>query len=103
MFAPKSVKKSAWKHRLAWRDQQKIPTTDVEKYDLLEAGLREKQIEFPSLDATGETFKDLLYSAYPKLRDGRGFELCRCPTNSRMLDTHCPVISSCSQGEGREC
>lgn len=35
--------------------QQKIPTTDVEKDDLLEAGLGEKQIEFPSLDDTGET------------------------------------------------
>ena len=37
--------------RLAWRDQHKIPTMDVEKDDLLEAGLREKVIEFPSLDA----------------------------------------------------
>lgn len=69
------------KHRfvcLALRDQQKIPTTDVEKNNLLEAGLGEKVIEFPSLEASGEQFKDLLYSAYPKLRDGGGFELCRC-------------------------
>ena len=99
VFAPKSkkVKKIAWKHRfvcLAWRDQQNIPTTDVEKDDLLEAGLGEKQIEFPSLDTTSEMFKDLLYSAYPKLRDGGGFELCRCLPNSRMLEPLTPIALS---------
>ena len=73
------MKKCAWKHRfvcLSWRDQQKIPTTDVEKDDLLEAGLGEKLIEFPSLDTSGEQFKDLLYSAYPKLRDGGCADVC---------------------------
>ena len=47
----KKPKKCVWKHRfvcLAWRDQQKIPTTDTDKDDLLEAGLGEKLIEFPS-------------------------------------------------------
>ena len=84
----KKPKKRAWKHRfvcLAWRDQHKIPTTDVEKDDLLEAGLGEKVIEFPSLDANGEEFKEI-YSEYPKLRDGGGFELCRCLPNSRNLE-----------------
>ena len=34
-----------WKHKfvcLAYRDQHRIPTTDVEKDDLLQAGLGEK-------------------------------------------------------------
>ena len=59
---------------------------DVEKDDLLEAGLGEKLIEFPSLEASPEQFKDLLYSANPKLQDGGGFELCRGLRNSRMLE-----------------
>lgn len=58
----------------------------MEKDDLLEAGLGEKVIEFPSLEASAEQFKDLLHSAYPKLQDGGGFELCRCLPNSRMLE-----------------
>ena len=28
----------------------------------------------------------MLYSEYPKLRDGGGFELCRCLPNSRNLE-----------------
>ena len=88
---------------LAWRGQQKIPTTDVKKDDLLEAGLGEKQIEFPSLDGTGETFKELLYSAFPKLHDGGGFELCRCLPNSRMLEPLTPIALSLFSREDREC
>ena len=59
-FASKSKrpKKCAWKHCfvcLAWHDQHKI----TEKDDLLEAGLGEKVIKFPSLDASGEEFKEI--------------------------------------------
>ena len=98
-FASKSKrpKKCAWKHCfvcLAWCDQHKIPTTDVEKDDLLEAGLGEKVIEFPSLDASGDEFKEILYSEYPKLRDGGGFELCRCLPNSRNLEALTSVALS---------
>ena len=67
-------------------DQPKIPTTDTEKDDLLEAGLGEKVIEFPSLDASGEELKEILYSEFPKLRDAGGFQLCRCIPNSRNLE-----------------
>ena len=59
---------------LAWRNQQKILTTDT---DLLEAGLGEKLIEFPTLDISGEELKEILYSNFPKLRDGGGYQLCR--------------------------
>ena len=44
---------------LAWRDQHKILTTGTKKDDLLEAGLGEKVIKFPSLDASGEEFKEI--------------------------------------------
>ena len=53
---------------------------------MLEAGLGEKVIAFPSLDVTGDEFKEILYPEYPKLRDGGGFELCRCLPNSRNLE-----------------
>ena len=77
----KKAKKFAWKHRfvcLAYCDQHKIPTTDVEKDDLLEAGLGEKVVEFPSLDATAEEFREVLYDVFPKLKEGGGYQLCRC-------------------------
>ncbi len=74
-----------WKHRfvcLAWRDQTKIPTTDTEKDELLDAGLREKVIAFPSISISGEQFKETLFSDFPKLRDSGGFELCKCVPNT---------------------
>lgn len=43
------AKKCVWKH-----------TTDVEKDDLLEAGLREKMVSFPSLEANGDESKEIL-------------------------------------------
>lgn len=55
LFRKKSVKwapKCIWKHRfvcLAYRDQCKIPTSDVEKDDLFRAGLGEKEVVFDSL------------------------------------------------------
>lgn len=55
----KKQKKCVWEHcfvRLLCRDQKKNPTTDVEKDDLLEAGLGEKVVEFLSLDCTAEEF-----------------------------------------------
>ena len=89
----KKKKTCAWKHRfvcLGLRDQPMIPTTDVEKDDLLTAGLGEKVVEFPCLEASGEELKEVLYSAFPKLEDGGGFQLCRCIPNSRNLE----VLSS---------
>ena len=85
----KKAKSKIWKHRfvcLGYFDQPKIPTTDTEKDDLFRAGLGEKEIEFSSLQMSSEEFRDILYSAYPKLKDGGGFELCRCIANSRNLE-----------------
>lgn len=93
----KAKKTCAWKHRfvcLGYYDQGRIPTTDVDKDELLKAGLGEKVIEFPSLHASGEEFRDLLYSFFPKLKDGGGFELCRCVPNSRNLEVLSDVVHS---------
>lgn len=98
-FASKSKrpKKIMWKYRffcLAWRNQQKIPTMDIEKDNLLEAGLGEKVVEFTSLEISGEEFKDILLCEFPKLRDGGGFELCKCAPNSRNLQALTSVVLS---------
>ena len=42
-------------------------------------------VVFPSLDADGEEFRDMLYMAFPELRDGGRFEFCKCIGNSTTL------------------
>jgi len=49
----KEEKCVVWCHRfvcLAYRGQSRQPTTDADKEELYQAGLREKEIEFQSLD-----------------------------------------------------
>ena len=63
--------KCLWKHKfvcLAYHDQTKIPTTDVEKDDLLCAGLGEKEIEFYNLEIGSDEFRELLYKHFRRLR-----------------------------------
>ena len=79
----------AWKHRfvsLAYCGQQRIPTTDFEKDELFVAGLGEKEVEFDQLDLDANGFRDVLLRAFPKLQDAGGFQLCKCPPNSRALE-----------------
>ena len=83
----KSVDK--WKHKffcLAFRDQERIPTTDGEKDELLQAGLGEKEITFCNLNMSAESFRDLLQDHFPQLRDSGGYHLCKCKPNSRELE-----------------
>ena len=85
----KKSKKCVWKHRfvcLSYVGEYKVPTSAVTKDDLLKAGLGEKNIEFSSLDIPAEEFRDVIYDNFPKLRNGGGFELCRCLPNSRHLE-----------------
>lgn len=82
-------KQSVWKHRfvcLAYTDQTRIPTSDLEKDELLEAGLGEKEIEFFSQDMSFEDIKDVLYDEFPRLRDGGGFQLLKGVANSHKLE-----------------
>ena len=70
----KKKKTCVWKHRfvcLGLRDQPRIPTTDVEKDDLLTAGLGEKVVEFPCLEASGEEMNEVLYSTVRLLHQQR--------------------------------
>ena len=93
LFAKKSKKgqssKCIWKHKficLAYHNQSRIPTTDVDKDDLLRAGSGEKEIEFHNLDIDADEFRDLLYQHFLSLKDGGGFEFFECGANSRNLE-----------------
>lgn len=81
--------KIQWKHKfvcLAYRDQTRIPTTDVEKDDLLQAGLGEKEIAFYKMNADAEQFRNVLFKHFHQLRHAGGFQLCKCLPNSRKLE-----------------
>ena len=62
----------------------RVPTTRSEKCMLEEAGLGEKILTIP-LDSSAQTFSKVLSEAYPKLKDGGGYELLRCECHSRDL------------------
>lgn len=85
----KKAKRAAWKHEfvcLAYCQQKKVPTTECERDELFEAKLGKKEIEFSTLEMDANAFREVLYEAYPKLRDGGGFQLCRCIPNSWELE-----------------
>ncbi len=85
----KAEKKVAWKHRfvcLAYKDQDKTPTTDFEKDELRRAGLGEKEVVFSSLGLDVDEFKEVLFASFPRLREGGGYQMLKCLPNSRKLD-----------------
>ena len=85
----KSDKKVAWRHKfvcLAYRDQERSPTTDSDKDELFQAGLGEREISFPSLDMNATDFKGVLLESFPKLKDGGGYQLLKGVPNSRTLE-----------------
>ena len=54
----------AWKHTfvcLAYKDQNRIPTTELEKDELYEAGLGTQDIEFSSINMNAEEFLEMLH------------------------------------------
>ena len=85
----KVEKRVVWRHRfvcLAFRDQSRQPTTDADKEELYQAGLGEKEIEFESLDLSQLEFRELLYTSFPRLKEGGGFQLLRGLPNSRAME-----------------
>ena len=85
----KVEKRAAWRHKfvcLAYRDQERIPTTDVDKEELYQAGLGEKELSFDTLDMPQEDFRELLFESFPRLRDGGGFQLLKGMPNSRSTE-----------------
>ena len=60
--------------------------TGNEKDILFKVGLGEKLVEFNNIDATVEEIRDVLYTTFPKLQDAKGFILCKCVANTRILE-----------------
>lgn len=70
-----------------------MPTSTSEKLMLEEAGLWEKTVCVPDLDCGRDEFRSIILATYPKLHEGGGFELLRCPQNSRELVLIGPKIA----------
>ena len=38
------------------------------------------------MDMSADEFKEIVFEAFPKLRDTGGYQICKCVPNSRKLD-----------------
>ena len=56
---------------------------------LIEAGLGPKIFSVP-LCSSGEEFREIILSKFPKLKDGGGFDLLRCIPNTKHLHVISP-------------
>ena len=66
--------------------QSVVPQSNYERDILLEAGLGEKKVFIPDVDASGEEFRSVLYQAFPKLKDAGGYAFGKCKANSRCIE-----------------
>lgn len=68
---------------------------------LLEAGLGEKKVSFANIDCAPEEYCEKLFLTFPKLREAGGFEMMRCCSNTRVLETIAPsaLQSPCATPE----
>ena len=106
----KKAKVSSWTHRfmcLSGKDDNRIPTTTVERETLALGGLGEKKVHVPNVDCSIEEFQNIIIDNYPKLINIGGFELMRCISSSRNLELipspicHSPRLLRSSIGNGR--
>ena len=92
LFPSKKGKKrehTPWTHKfvcLATHNQTSIPTTAIEKDVLISAGLGEKKIVFDNVECVAEEFRKILFDTFPKLKDGGGYQLCKCRPNTREIE-----------------
>ena len=77
---------------LADRNCVRVPCTPSSREVLIEAGLGPKTFSVP-LNSSGEEFREMILSHFPKLRDGGGFDLLRCIPNSKHLDVISPSVA----------
>ena len=86
----KRCRKTGWTHTfycLSECQQSVIPSSNYERDMLLEAGLGEKKVFIPDVDASGEEFRSVLYEVYPKLKDAGGYAFGKCKANSKYVET----------------
>lgn len=92
----RAASKSLWAHKfvcLSSLAADRVPTSQVGKLLLEEAGLGEKTVTVEDIDSGPEAFRQVLLTAYPKLECGGGFELLRCKPQSRDLVLLSPRLS----------
>ena len=86
----KKMKTVSWTptfYCLPFCEQEAIPMSTAHEKGLLAlAGLGEKKVTFDDIDCSPEVFKDILLQTVPKLKEGGGFELCKCKPNTRSLE-----------------
>ena len=70
---------------LANMEENRVPTTTMERMLLKDANLGYKEITMSSLASTKE-MKESLIEHYPELALGGGFEFLKCTANSRDLE-----------------
>ena len=77
---------------LADKNCVQVPCTPSSREVLIEAGLGPKTFSVP-LGSSGEEFREIILSNFPKLRDGGGFDLLRCIPNTKHLDVISPSVA----------
>lgn len=77
---------------LSDRNCVRVPCTPSSREVLIEAGLGPKTFSVP-LCSNGEEFREMILSNFPKLRDGGGFDLLRCISNTKHLDVISPSVA----------
>ena len=78
-----------WTHTfycLSECQQNVVPHSNYERDVLLEAGLGEKRVFIPDVNASGEEFRLVLYKAFPKLKDAGGYAFGKCKANSKYIE-----------------
>ena len=78
---------------LASRDGTRVPCSIAEREALVQAGLGEKKLVIPDINCSGQEFRDLLISAFPKLDGCGGFDLLRCIPNTKQLEVMSVALS----------
>ena len=77
---------------LADKNCVRVPCTPSSRGVLIEAGLGPKTFSVP-LSSSGEEFREMILSHFPKLRDGGGFDLLQCIPNTKHLDVISPSVA----------
>lgn len=93
-FAPysrksKPIKQQSWAVKVVCLSNIsacKVPCTVGERETLVAAGLGERKVLIPDIDCSWEEFKSTLISAFPKLKEGGGFDILRCIPNTKDLE-----------------
>ena len=86
---PKRPKPNSWTHKffcLAETEESRVPSTNIQRNELVLAGLGERRVTVPDVNCSPQEFQEILLTEFPKLRMGGGFELLKCTPSNRQLE-----------------